>query len=319
MTIAYDCVKCGNATDAKQGTKRLAIQFCRDCFGKRKDLRQNRLNNLNGKEWAGFSKSVEDYPGNRTEKQREHGACYPLSLAKQQISIYTKKGHTVFDPFLGVGTTAEAAEMLGRKSIGIELNKKFVELAKKDIKNKENHTIIQGDARNLLKHIAPNSIDFQLTSPPYGNLLKTVKGEFAFKWKEHSKMNTVKNPIPYSSDIKDLGNLPYAEFISSIENIFKDSLKVLKDGAYAVWVVKDYRDLEEKKPLVNFHSDIIRAAENAGLTLWDIKIYDQTKFRPLVVLGYPSNNYYLNIGHSYILVFRKYLSGRYARETGQRV
>jgi hypothetical protein len=69
--------------------------------------------------------------------------------------------------------------------------------------------------------------------------------------------------------------------------------------------VKDYRDLKSGVPYVNFHSDVIRAAETAGFTLWDIRIYDQTRYRPLVVLGYPSRNYYLNIGHSYVLIFKK--------------
>ena len=80
---------------------------------------------------------------------------------------------------------------------------------------------------------------------------------------------------------------------------------VTKDNCYTVWVVKDFRDLKNKKPLVNFHSDLIDIATEAGWTLRDIRIHDQTKYRPLVILGIPSRNFYLNIGHSYILVFKK--------------
>jgi len=292
--------------------------LCSDCFGKNKDTRKNELNNLTGKEWARFSKSVEHYLGTRTEKQRQHGACFPLSLAEQQIRIYTKRDQLVFDPFMGVGTTAEACEKIGRKSIGIELNNEFVELSKRDIKDKKKHKIICADIRDMLKYIDENSIHFQITSPPYANLLKTVNREFAFKWKEHSTLNSLKNPVPYSKNDKDLGNLPYNNFLTELESIFLNTFKVLIDGSYAVWVVKDYRDLDNKKPFVNFHSDVIRVAENAGLTLWDIRIYDQTKFRPLVVLGYPSKNYYLNIGHSYLLVFRKYVNGKYATKTNRK-
>ena len=205
--ITITCIKCGKDTDVFIDTSRFKAQLCRDCFGKRKDKRANMLNDLTGKEWASKSKSVEEYIGVRTDKQRTHGACYPLSLAKQQISIYTKKGQVVFDPFVGVGTTTEAAEELGRKSIGIELSNDFIKLAKRDIKNNKNHKLIHDDARNMLAHLKPNSVDFQMTSPPYGNLLKTVKGEFAFKWKEHSTLNSVKNPSPYSEDKRDLGNL----------------------------------------------------------------------------------------------------------------
>jgi 16S rRNA G966 N2-methylase RsmD len=38
---------------------------------------------------------------------------------------------TVLDPFCGSGTTGEAALRLGRKFIGVELNPKYVELARK--------------------------------------------------------------------------------------------------------------------------------------------------------------------------------------------
>lgn len=312
--VHFNCITCGSSSDALEGTRRLERRLCRDCFGKRKDTRENELNNLTGSSWASKSKSVEQYDGFRSSKQKIHGACYPLSLALQQIEIYTKEGQIVFDPFMGVGTTAEAAEKLGRKSVGIELNDQFLQLAKKDILNPSHHMLILGDARKLLDFVEPESVDFLLTSPPYGNLLKTIKGEFAYKWKEHSKLNPANNPLPYSKNKKDLGNLPYEKFIRTIRKIFKHTFVALKNDAYAVWVVKDYRDLNNDRPLVNFHSDIIKAGEDAGFALWDIRIYDQTKFRPLVVLGYPSRNYYLNIGHSYIVVFRKQVTADNAKE-----
>ncbi|MBW2975084.1 site-specific DNA-methyltransferase [Candidatus Woesearchaeota archaeon] len=313
--LKFNCVKCDKITDAPTNTKRADKKLCRECYGKRKDTRVNELNDLIGKEWASLSRSVESYPGIRTERQRKHGACFPVSLAEQQIRIYTKSGNLVLDPFMGVGTTAEAAKNLGRKSIGIEINEKFVKLAREDLKRSKDHKLICGDVKNILKYVKPNSVDFLLTSPPYGNLLKTVKGAFAYKWQEHSTLNKVKNPEPYSNSKKDLGNLPYNEFFIEIEKVFKDTYVTLKSNAYAVWVVKDYRDLKNDVPLVNFHSDIISVAKKVGFILWDIKIYDQTKFRPLVVLGYPSKNYYLNIGHSYLLIFRKFIKGKNANKT----
>ena len=76
-------------------------------------------------------------------------------------------------------------------------------------------------------------------------------------------------------------------------------------GAYAVWVVKDFRALGEGVPYVNLHGHLMERAERAGLTPWDVRIYDQTRYRPLVCLGYPSRRFYLNIGHSYLVVLRK--------------
>ena len=46
----------------------------------------------------------------------------------------TNKGDIVLDPFIGIGTTAIAAKELDRKWIGIEINKKYIEIANKRIK-----------------------------------------------------------------------------------------------------------------------------------------------------------------------------------------
>lgn len=305
---AFDCNKCGKKTNAPLNTDRIEKKLCTDCFGKRKDKRENKLNNFTGSEWAKNSKSIEQYPDTRSEKQRIHGASFPRSLAKQQIEIYTKQGDTVLDPFLGVGTTMDACMELERKGIGIELNQEFADLAMQDINQSINGIDIKvliGDSKQRLKEFEDNSIDFVMTSPPYANLLKNVKGDFGYKWREHSEIDPIKNAKPYSEDLLDVGNMSYDEAMLTLKDILKETYRVQKPNTYAVWVVKDFRDLKSKVPYVNFHGDVISVAEESGYTLWDIRIYDQTQFRPLVVLGYPSRNYYLNIGHSYILVLKK--------------
>ena len=301
----YNCISCGKNTDAFQSTDRYSKNLCRSCFGKRKDKRPRELNNLSGKEWAAFSRSVETYPDTRSEKQRDHGAAFPLALARQQIEIYTRTGETVLDPFVGVGTTLDAAEALGRNGIGIDINEQFIDAAKIDLAKATNQfRLYTGDARKILKKLKVNSVDFLFTSPPYSELLKNVSGAFAYKWKEHSTLSSIKNPTPYSDTIGDLGNMPYGDYLSAITRVMTQTGRVLKPGAYSVWVVKDYRSVKTGIPYVNLHGDVIKCAESAGFQLWDIRIFDQTKFRPLVCLGYPSKKFYLNIGHSFILVFR---------------
>ncbi len=304
--MKFICSKCGEETDAAITTERYKKLLCRSCYGKRKDNRANQLNDLTGTEWARHSKSIEIYPDTRSQNQREHGACFPKSLARHQIEIYTKAGDVVLDPFMGVGTTMLAAHELGRQSIGVELNPRFAAMCREEIiTNRIHATLFEDDANNLRNYIPDNSVDFILTSPPYANLLKTIKGDFAYKWREHSEIDPIKNPAPYSSHECDIGNMEYNQGIAALGNIMEKCYAVQKPNSYAVWVVKDFRDLGRKLPYINFHGDIIRCAEAAGYTLWDIRIYDQTNFRPLVCLGYPSRNYYINIGHSYMLVFKK--------------
>jgi DNA modification methylase len=301
----YECTNCGDPTDAFAGTDRQKRQLCRNCFGKREDRRPRELNELTGKEWAQSSRSVQDFPDTRSAKQKLHGAAFPMSLAKQQISTYTRVGGVVLDPFLGVGTTLDACAELGRRGVGVEINPEYHALAQGDLGDTPEQRVILGDAMHLDKHVEPESVDFVLTSPPYGNLLRNVKGSFAYKWKEHSTIASVSNPRPYSDDPLDLGNLEYDEYLSAITEVMRQTYAALKPGGYAVWVVKDFRALKDKIPFVPLHMHLSQCAMDAGFTMWDIQIYDQTKFRPLVCLGYPSKNFYLNIGHSYNLVFRK--------------
>lgn len=58
-----------------------------------------------------------------------HHATFPVELAKRAILAGCPPGGRVLDPFMGAGTTAVAAEALGRNWLGIELNPDFAALA----------------------------------------------------------------------------------------------------------------------------------------------------------------------------------------------
>lgn len=63
------------------------------------------------------------------EKGNPHPAPMPADLAADLVSLAAPRGATVIDPFAGSGTTAIAARRLGRRSVGIELNPEYAELA----------------------------------------------------------------------------------------------------------------------------------------------------------------------------------------------
>lgn len=64
----------------------------------------------------------------------EHPAIFPEQLALDQIGTWTMKGDVVYDCFMGSGTTAKAAQQLGRQWIGSEISKEYVQLAKKRLR-----------------------------------------------------------------------------------------------------------------------------------------------------------------------------------------
>lgn len=62
-------------------------------------------------------------------KANHHPTVKPLTLMSYLITLGSRPGDTVLDPFLGSGTTAIAAKQLGRECIGIEREEEYVDIA----------------------------------------------------------------------------------------------------------------------------------------------------------------------------------------------
>lgn len=58
---------------------------------------------------------------------RDRSAAFPFELAYRLICMYSLKGDTVLDPFLGTGTTMAAAVTAARNSCGVEIDSGFAE------------------------------------------------------------------------------------------------------------------------------------------------------------------------------------------------
>jgi site-specific DNA-methyltransferase (adenine-specific)/modification methylase len=63
-----------------------------------------------------------------------HPTQKPIKVLEHIIKIASKEGDRVFDPFMGVGSTGEAALRLGRKFVGIEIEEKYFKAAEKRLK-----------------------------------------------------------------------------------------------------------------------------------------------------------------------------------------
>lgn len=71
------------------------------------------------------------------ETSIDHPAPFPKELADRVIKYYSFVGDVVYDPFSGSGTTLVSAKSLGRKYIGHELHKEYVDLAEKRLASVE--------------------------------------------------------------------------------------------------------------------------------------------------------------------------------------
>ncbi len=252
-----------------------------------------RLNDLTGKEWLQNSFSIwRDISKTTYERKMNHPASFPSELAERIIKIWTKKGASVLDPFLGSGSTMVAALKNDRNCVGIELSKEFCDLSKKRIKDEglvsSNYNIINGDSLLEISKL-DKKFDLTVTSPPYWNILNMKRS--ADKKKEEN----------YSTNINDLGNIEsYHMFLKKIEYIFKEVREKTKDSGYCIINVMDIRKKDKFYP---FHIDIINAMQNSGWTLDDIIIWDRQKdYNNMRPLGYPYK-YRINKVHEYILIF----------------
>jgi hypothetical protein len=62
-----------------------------------------------------------------------HGAEFPLALAGRCIALTSRTGDLVLDPFVGSGTTAIAAAELGRRFVGYDISKKYIDVAERRV------------------------------------------------------------------------------------------------------------------------------------------------------------------------------------------
>ena len=286
-----------------------------ECNDKESLQRNKTFNNLTAKEWARLSKPIwDDLSSPRNKFQMNHGAVFPVKLVERLLHMYSKVDDRILDPFLGVGTTLIGCQNLGRNAIGIELNKEYANIAKDwvesnyDLFNKRDDfcfKVVNDDCRNISKYIEKDTIQLTITSPPYADFIQrslsdreNVHKKSIIKGENNS---TIKQ---YSNDKNDFGNLEYQDFLKSIKHVLKENFKVTKKGGYSCWVVKDHRDTKNGIPYISFHSDLAKVAESVGWKNHDLIIWDQSKQRRLILLGYPSV-FYTNQNLSYIVILRK--------------
>jgi adenine-specific DNA-methyltransferase len=76
---------------------------------------------------------IPNVKANHVEKTI-HPCQFPVELIERLVLALTDEGEWVLDPFMGVGTTAIAALMHGRRAIGAEIMPEYVELARERIR-----------------------------------------------------------------------------------------------------------------------------------------------------------------------------------------
>lgn len=92
---------------------------------------RNRLRKEEWTEWG--SRAIWNIRS--VSRNDDHEAKFPLELPRRLIKLLSDENDTILDCFMGSGTSAMAALLEKRHYIGIEKEKKYVQLAEKNIKD----------------------------------------------------------------------------------------------------------------------------------------------------------------------------------------
>ena len=290
----------------------------------------NTLNELPGEEWLYFTKSLltTAYPSELGHAARKaHGANKPPRLMARLIEFFSRTGELVLDPFAGVGGTLLGAAIARgpRHALGIELDPRWAAVydrvvidlaAERDGLGPEladlgaadpggrrgfdpgGLELRVGDALAILPTLDEGSVDLVATDPPYNlQLPMTMAGGTLSE--THANRRTDYAMITDSAD--DLANAAdYPAFLDRMGDVFRELHRVLRDGRYAVVIVRDaYQDGR----YLFTGSDLADRASAAGFVPKGDLIWYQagTRLRPY---GYP-HSFVPNIVHQHVLVLRK--------------
>jgi len=298
---------------------------------------ENKLNDLNGKEWIKFTKSwtvydsegnkVRDYnkPKNRKVSSKswfihvppprendkiKHPASFPESLVKEFIEFFTKRGEWVLDPFLGSGSTLVACYECGRNGIGIELSPFWAEIAEKRLKEvKKQRSLTEFAEGEVTKQIVivgdSREIDkiwkeYDLPKVKYVITSPPYWNQLKRNYIRQKERVEEGLPTVYSDDPRDLGNIDdYEKFLIEQKKIFDKVYDVVVDGGYLTIITNNIYAYGKLYPLA--FDTLITISEK-----WvpkDEKLWLQDD-KPLIPLGVYTS-YVGNRHHQYCLIFQK--------------
>lgn len=226
---------------------------------------------------------IADKMGESTEPIGGTSVFDPV-LCELNYRWFCPPGGLVLDPFAGGSVRGIVAGELGLTYFGIELSARQVaanEEQAKAIGTDPVPTWLQGDSVGCQDLIdAPGGFDYLFSCPPYGNL------------------------EVYSDDPADLSALPDADFDDKYALIIQRACGMLKDGAFATFVVGDYRD--KRGFYRNLPGVTIDAFQGFGLQLYNTAILvNVTGSLPLRIQNQFNGSRKLGTCHQTALTFCK--------------
>ena len=263
----------------------------------------NRLNELTGKEWLYWTRSVihRPYPPNcQHALRRVHGGQKPPDLCADLIRVFTKNDALVLDPFMGVGGTLLGAARAGRRAFGIEINPRWIEIYR-EVCRREGIAAFPartGDAATVLDEVS-GPFDLVLTDVPYWNMDVAPRSKGRYK-----RVGSPARPAPPTRLDRFGAASEYADkaaWLAALQQVFVLACERLKPGGHLLSFIGDmymggvYHALSAE--LAAMLSGIEPLVWQANLIWYDVS-------KKLHIYGY-RYRYIPSLVHQNVLVFRK--------------
>ena len=194
-----------------------------------------------------------------------HPAKMLPDLARRITAEYAPPGGLVIDPMCGIGTTLVEAATQGRRSVGVELEPRWADLARRNLalalppEHAGLGEVRVGDARHLPQVLADltGTVDLAATSPPYACTPGMIDKP---AWRHGGRMCR-RDTENYSTDRANLGHARGNEYLAEMAGIYADCFQLLRPGGLLVTVT---RNLRRQGRVFDLAGETVRLAEQAG-------------------------------------------------------
>lgn len=117
------------------------------------DKRSNPAGKMPDDVWNTFSRVC----GTFKERQRWHPCQMPVILLSRIIAASSNPGDVVLDPFIGSGTTAEAASVYNRQYVGIDVSQDYCDNVEKRLKQTNFANMLELETKRLSVEMGKDS------------------------------------------------------------------------------------------------------------------------------------------------------------------
>ena len=194
-----------------------------------------------------------------------HPAKMLPDLARRITAEYTPAGALVVDPMCGIGTTLVEAATLGRRSVGVELEARWADLARRNLalavppERAGLGEVRVGDARRLPQLLADlaGTVDLIATSPPYACTPGTIDKA---AWRHGGRLCR-RDTENYSPDRANLGHARGQAYLTEMAQVYAGCFQVLRPGGLLVTVT---RNLRRQGRVFDLAAATVTLAEQAG-------------------------------------------------------